>query len=354
MAHSKKLTFSNPVVNPKFNFSPKDVKKLGYYLDGLKKKNRYVLSECITLLESNNIKKQILSESLITSLAENTYTSIRLGITGTPGVGKSTFIESLGLILIEKGYRPAILAIDPSSNKSQGSILGDKTRMEKLSVNPNAFIRPTPAAGVLGGIALHTKDSILLCEAAGFDFIIVETVGIGQSEVEVDNITDLNLLLLQPGAGDDIQGIKRGIMENADIFVINKADGLQLDLAKSTKISYQNALQLFHHRESEWDSPVLLCSSLENQGINEVFEAMMRYIRLISDNGFFFLQRKTQETKWFEKQSLRLIHSVVMSKTKIKTTYIKLLDALKLQNITGPEALRQLHITIEELFNNAP
>ncbi|MBK9733782.1 MAG: methylmalonyl Co-A mutase-associated GTPase MeaB [Saprospiraceae bacterium] len=353
MGQYKKLSSGNPAINTQFTFYPKEVKKLSYYTDGLKQKNRYILSECITLLESRNVKKRSLSDRLIASLSENTYTSIRLGITGTPGVGKSTFIESLGLFLIEKGYRPAILAIDPSSHTSKGSILGDKTRMEKLSVHPDAFIRPTPSSGVLGGIALYTKESILLCEAAGFDFIIVETIGIGQSEVEVGNITDINLLLLQPGAGDDIQGIKRGIIESADIFVVNKADGPQLDLANRTKISYHNALQFFHHPEPGWDTPVFLCSSLENRGISEVFDAIMNYIRLIINKGSFLNHRKMQEINWFEKQSQLLIQSLVLLNPEIKKVYLILLNKLKEQKINSPLALRKMGKALSKLLITA-
>lgn len=327
-------------VNPSFSLATKGQKPVDYYLNGLASGDRYILSETITLLESILFKKRQLGVEILSKLPENSQATIRIGITGTPGVGKSTFIEAFGLFLISKGHKPAILAIDPSSQKTKGSILGDKTRMEQLSIHKEAFIRPTATNNILGGTAAVTKESIHICESAGYDIIIVETVGVGQSETEVDNITDINILLLQPGAGDDIQGIKRGIMENADIFVINKSDGPMVALARNTKTSYTNAISLFHHEFSGWTCPVILCSSTENTGIDEVYKATMDYYHMATENGFLRQKRDTQELKWFEKQSKLMILDKILSQKDIQDIYANLLNAIQYQTINTTEALR--------------
>ena len=220
--------------------------------------------------------------------------SIRIGITGVPGAGKSTFIETFGLHITGEGRKLAVLTIDPSSEQTKGSILGDKTRMEQLSIHPNAFIRPSPAAGTLGGVARKTRETIILCEAAGFDTILVETVGVGQSETEVRSMVDFFLLLMLAGAGDELQGIKRGIMEMADMIAITKADGPNKLAADRTRITFQNALQLFSQKLSGWKPPVLTCSALENRGINELWEITGKYFKYTMDSGYFEEQRKQQ------------------------------------------------------------
>jgi LAO/AO transport system kinase len=222
----------------------------------------------------------------------------RLGITGVPGVGKSTFIESFGLEVINRGHKLAVLAIDPSSQLSKGSILGDKTRMEQLSIHPKAFIRPSPSSGSLGGVARKTKESIIICEAAGYDYIFIETVGVGQSETAVHQLTDFFLLLMLAGAGDELQGIKRGIMEMADGMVITKADGSNTDKAKMARGEYARALHLFPPTESNWIPEVLTCSSAENKGIKEVYDMIDKYKRHTITNHFFETKRANQTKQW--------------------------------------------------------
>ncbi len=342
----------NSHVNPSFSLPTKEQKPVDYYLNGLVSGDRYILSETITLLESRLPKKRELGVEILSKLPVNHQPTIRIGITGTPGVGKSTFIEAFGLFLIDKGHKPAILAIDPSSQKTKGSILGDKTRMESLSSHPEAYIRPSATNNVLGGTAAVTKETIQICESAGYDIIIVETVGVGQSETEVDNITDINILLLQPGAGDDIQGIKRGIMENADIFVINKSDGAMIELARNTKTSYTNAISLFHHDLEGWTCPVLLVSSIAQLGISEVYDATMAYHKVANDNGFFTKQRETQEIKWFEKQSKKMVIDMVLGQKDIQESYIKLLNDIKHQTIQTTEALRTFQEKLSLIINS--
>lgn len=269
-----------------------------YYINGILAGDITVLSRAITLIESTKAEHQELGGKVIDGIMHKTGQSFRLGITGVPGVGKSTFIESFGLHLVNNGHRLAVLAIDPSSQKSKGSILGDKTRMEKLSVHANAFIRPSPSSGTLGGVTKNTFETILLCEAAGFDFIIVETVGVGQSEIAVSQMTDFFLLLMLAGAGDELQGIKRGIMEMADALLITKADGNNLQKAKKAKTEYAHALHLFPPSESGWIPKVEICSSIQNEGIKEALQIIESYKNLSITNGYFSLKRKQQLSDW--------------------------------------------------------
>ncbi|MBL7894177.1 MAG: methylmalonyl Co-A mutase-associated GTPase MeaB [Bacteroidia bacterium] len=269
-----------------------------YYINGILAGDITVLSRAITLIESTKAEHQELGGKVIDGIMHKTGQSFRLGITGVPGVGKSTFIESFGLHLVNNGHRLAVLAIDPSSQKSKGSILGDKTRMEKLSVHANAFIRPSPSSGTLGGVTKNTFETILLCEAAGFDFIIVETVGVGQSEIAVSQMTDFFLLLMLAGAGDELQGIKRGIMEMADALLITKADGNNLQKAKNAKTEYTHALHLFPPSESGWIPKVEICSSIQNEGIKEALQIIESYKNLSITNGYFSLKRKQQLSDW--------------------------------------------------------
>lgn len=335
-------------INPHYIKKVRNGKDISYYLNGLNQKNRFILSECITLLESTNESKRSMAEAILEKLPVMPSPSVRVGITGSPGVGKSTFIDTFGMYLIQKGHQPAVLAIDPSSKMNRGSILGDKTRMTKLSVHPSAFVRPSPAGMVLGGIAAYTKEAIQLCEAAGFDTIIVETVGVGQSETEVDFVTDVNVLLLQPGAGDDLQGIKRGIIENADIFIINKADGLQLKLAKQTKVAYSNAISLFHHKTKNWLSPVLLTSALEETGFDKVYETVNDYIFLLKQNNIFNQRRTLQEKMWFEKQCMDYVHKKLFQEETISSEFERLKDQIQNHQISTKLAIRQM----EKLINS--
>lgn len=272
---------------------------LDQLLSGIDQQNRVLLAQAITLVESKRPKDQELAAQLMDVLLPKTGRSIRLGITGVPGVGKSTFIEAFGKLLTREGKKVAVLSIDPSSALTRGSILGDKTRMPTLSVDPNAFIRPSPAGNSLGGVAHKTRETIMLCEAAGFEVVIVETVGVGQSETMVKDMVDFFLLLLLAGGGDELQGIKRGIMEMADALLINKADGINLKAAKQAKKAYENALHLFPPHVAEWTVPVQLCSALENTGIENIWQTLEDYRTLTTTNGFREENRKRQNLKWY-------------------------------------------------------
>lgn len=274
--------------------------------------DRLALSKAITLIESQHVGQRTEAMALMSAICEHSGKAIRIGITGIPGVGKSTFIEQLGLHILSKGHKLAVLAIDPSSNRSAGSILGDKTRMENLSKEPNVFIRPSPSSGTLGGVAARTRESMLLCEAAGFDVIIVETVGVGQSETELLNITDTFLMLAMPGTGDELQGIKRGIMEAADLVVINKADGNNADAALRSKSQLEMALHLFPAQDSGWTVKVLTASALYNQGIEQCFAEIEKRQRLIIQNGWLELHRKLQQKQAFERITRANVIEAVM------------------------------------------
>jgi len=288
-----------PVVNP---YRQAKVRRQQYsaseFVEGILAGNITMLSQAVTLVESSLPEHQLIAQEVIEKCLPHAGKSIRLGITGVPGAGKSTFIESLGMTLIRSNHKLAVLAIDPSSERSKGSILGDKTRMEELSVAKNAFIRPSPSSGSLGGVARKTRESIILCEAAGFDTIFVETVGVGQSETSVHSMVDFFLLLQIAGAGDELQGIKRGIMEMADGIAINKCDGSNIDKAKVARAQYQNALHLFPPHESGWSPEAITCSSVENTGITEIWEMVERYISFTKENEYFVTKRTTQSKYW--------------------------------------------------------
>ncbi len=268
------------------------------YIDGVLKCNITILSKAVTLIESSNLKHQGIAQEIIAGCLPFSGNSIRIGITGVPGVGKSTFIEALGKFITGKGDKLAVLAIDPSSERSKGSILGDKTRMEELSGDKNAYIRPSPSAGSLGGVARKTRETIILCEAAGFNHIFIETVGVGQSETAVHSMTDFFLLLKLAGAGDELQGIKRGIMEMADVIAINKADGKNLESALIAKTQFNNAIHLFPKKESGWDPKVLTCSAVNKEGITEIWNEIENYKLLTINNGFFNTKRNRQSIFW--------------------------------------------------------
>lgn len=267
-------------------------------LDG----NRVILSQAITLVESTLQTDVELASSLVQSLLPHTGNSIRIGITGVPGVGKSSFIESFGNKVLEQGNKLAVLAVDPSSQANKGSILGDKTRMGKLSLDKRAFIRPSPAGATLGGVGSKTREAMLICEAAGFDVILVETVGVGQSETTVRGMVDFFLLLMLAGAGDELQGVKKGIMEMADAILINKADGDNVLAARQAKSTYQNALHLLQPSSNHWQIPVLTGSSLTGIGIFETWQAILRYQELTKINGFWDLNRSNQRLNWLDEQ----------------------------------------------------
>lgn len=268
---------------------------------------REALSSCITLLESSLETDRVLSNELIQKCLPHTGKSMRIGITGVPGVGKSTFIECFGKELVAKGHKVAVLAIDPSSSTSGGSILGDKTRMNELSVMDEVFIRPSAAGVTLGGVARKTRESIFLCEAAGYDRILIETVGVGQSETLVHSMVDFFLLLMLSGAGDELQGIKRGIMEMADALVITKADGDNQKKAQMASREYANALHLFPPKDSNWIAPSFTCSAYTNQNIDKVAETIDSYFNLTTTNGWFENHRRIQDKYWLRETIKEMI-----------------------------------------------
>jgi LAO/AO transport system kinase len=273
----------------------------------LRQGNRRALAKAITLVESKLDSDRQRAQPLLEELLPHTGNSIRIGITGVPGVGKSTFIETFGLYLISLGKKVAVLAVDPSSPIAGGSILGDKTRMEELSRQEHAFIRPSPSEGTLGGVAQHTRETMLLCEAAGYDVILVETVGVGQSEYEVAGMVDFFMVLMLPNAGDELQGIKRGIMELADALVINKADGESLNLATRTRSHYQSALHLLRHT-SFWTPQVLTCSALEKKNIEAVWGMISDFQVAARGNGSLETKRARQSKAWMQ----QLLHEMLL------------------------------------------
>lgn len=270
------------------------------YVDGIRRADRRVLSKAITLIESSHPAHQRAAGAILNALLPDTGGAIRLGVSGVPGVGKSTFIESLGGLLVQKGHRIAVLAVDPSSTRSGGSIMADKTRMERLSVAENVFIRPSPSGGALGGVARMTRETMLLCEAAGFDVIIVETVGVGQSETAVCGMVDFFLVLMLAGAGDALQGIKRGILELADAVAVNKADGRNIERAVCAGKIYQRALRLLNPPDADWKPPVLTCSAATGAGIEKIWQTVLNHHRKLQASGKLENRRRHQALEWME------------------------------------------------------
>ena len=316
------------MLNPEFQKQglPKsvvaDIEKL---CKGILKGDISALSKGITLVESARPSDQERKSALIEKLFLHSGKSYRLGITGVPGVGKSTFIEALGLLAIEKGFRPAVLSIDPSSARSGGSILGDKTRMNDLSKHPSAYVRPSASGLHLGGVARSTRESMVLCEAAGYDLIIVETVGVGQSEIEALQLTDFFLLLMLSGAGDELQGIKRGIMETADGIIITKADGENIEPSKRAAQEYRRALHLMPPHQGEWIPKVHTASSLEGHGIDTALSWMQQYKDLCTTNGYWTEKRAKQAVYWFQQNIQQQILGLLRQNNDLK----QLLDAYR-------------------------
>jgi LAO/AO transport system kinase len=268
------------------------------YVDGVLAGDRLTLARTITLIESALPAHQDLARQIVDKLLPNTGKGVRLGITGVPGAGKSTYIETFGTMLTELGHKVAVLAIDPSSSRSGGSILGDKTRMEKLAVTQNAFIRPSPSSGTLGGVGRKTRETMLACEAAGYDVVIIETVGVGQSETTVASMVDFFLVLMIAGAGDELQGIKKGVLEVADAIVINKADGDNVQRAELARKEYQTALHMLMPSSPNWSPPVLTCSALKSTGIDTIWETIKDHREKMTNCGEMALKRKEQAQDW--------------------------------------------------------
>ena len=292
---------------------------------------RAALARGITLAESSRSDHQAIAQDLLTRLLPDTGRAVRIGLSGAPGVGKSTFTESFGRYLTGSGHKVAVLAIDPSSSLSGGSILGDKTRMELLARDPNAFIRPSPAGRTLGGVARRTREAMLLTEAAGFDVVLIETVGVGQSETAVADMVDMFLLLLSPGGGDELQGIKRGIMELADLVVVNKADGELLPAAKRAAMEYKSALHLMRPKSAHWRPDVLLASALNNIGITEVWDAVMAHHEALDAAGEIVSHRARQAQAWMWTE----IREGLMTSLKDNAQAARLIPPLEAQVKSG-------------------
>ncbi|MFZ4544389.1 MAG: methylmalonyl Co-A mutase-associated GTPase MeaB [Saprospiraceae bacterium] len=288
----------NPRLHDLLSQTKKNLLSVEAYVQGILNSDPVILSQAITLVESIKSSHQEIAQQIIEKCLPHANKSVRIGITGTPGVGKSTFIEVFGQYIIAKSHKVAVLAIDPSSKISKGSILGDKTRMQYLTRSKDAFIRPSAAGEELGGVARKTRETIILCEAAGFDTIIIETVGVGQSETAVHSMCDFFLLLLLPGAGDELQGIKRGIVEMADLIAVNKADEYREMLAKQARAAYQNALHLFPPKENGWIPKAITCSAISKKGIDEIWQTIEDFHHFTLANGSFEQKRKQQSQFW--------------------------------------------------------
>ena len=311
-----------------------------------------ILARAITLMESALEADQRLAGEVLDSVISYSGNSIRLGITGAPGVGKSTFIESFGKMLTIQGKKVAVLTVDPSSQLTGGSILGDKTRMAELARDARAFIRPSPAGHTLGGVAAHTRETILLCEAAGFDTIIVETVGTGQSEITVKNMVDFFLLLIQPGSGDELQGIKKGIVEMADAVVITKADGDHLQKARASQADFQHALHLATAKPSGWTPKVLICSSIEQRGINEIAAMLQQFKTQHLSSGYFADNRRRQDLAWFKEHFHYLLSLDPKKFSQVEAAEIKLEELIRSGTLSprraAHELLQSYHDAIEK------
>ena len=305
-------------LNKNFKLRRKPKRSITAIAAAIAKGERNALSRGITLIESKLNSDRNDAEKLIEKCLHLSGKSIRIGITGIPGVGKSTFIESFGNYLTQQGKKVAVLAIDPSSNRSKGSILGDKTRMETLVNNPNAFVRPTPSKGSLGGVARKTRESIILCEASGYDVIIIETVGVGQSEIAVHGMVDFFLLLMLAGAGDELQGIKRGIMEMADAIAITKADSDNKEKARRARAEYANAIHLFPPNDNQWIPKVEICSAINNYNIDKIWSIIQSFENHTKNNGYFYTKRHEQAEYWMIETINDELQQHFYENTKIK------------------------------------
>lgn len=304
---------------------------------GVMARERAMLSRAITLTESSLPAHRELSQSALQQLLPRTGKAMRVGISGVPGVGKSTFIETLGLKLIEKGHRVAVLAIDPSSQRTGGSILGDKTRMPALSINDNAYIRPSPTSGHLGGVARVTRESLLLCEAAGYDVVLVETVGVGQSETVVSEMVDCYLVLMLPGAGDELQGIKKGVLELADIIAVNKADGPSFKDAEHAKAAYQRALSIIQ-QNSSWKPLTLTCSAMTGDGLDTLWQAVRDHRRQMIDTGELVERRELQRVRWMWSMVDHQVLASLRHNSSLQPLIQQTETQVRRQKLTPPQA----------------
>ena len=312
------------------------------YINGILQKDRIILSKAITLIESTRKEDEAIANVVLEACLKSKKKSHRIAISGAPGAGKSTFINAFGSLLLDNNYSLAVLAVDPSSSISKGSILGDKTRMEDLVRYENCFIRPTASNNNLGGVARSTRETILLCEAFGFDYIFVETVGVGQSETLVKNMTDLFLLLLLPNSGDELQGIKRGIMEMADIILINKSDGDHATTAKIAATQVKHALHLFSENEKNWTTQVLNISSIEQSGFIELQKAIDGYFLKMETSGFLLHNRNQQDLLWFEETILQELQTIFSKDNSVQSVKEGLKQKIKNNEITAVNAAKFL------------
>ncbi|MBX7147038.1 MAG: methylmalonyl Co-A mutase-associated GTPase MeaB [Alphaproteobacteria bacterium] len=330
-----------------------DIKNSDPIIQKILNGDRRTLAQAITLVESSKKEHYLQAEKILNSLISyGRQPFLRLAVTGAPGVGKSTFIETFGLDLIEEGFSVAVLAIDPSSPLRGGSILGDKTRMTKLAVHPKAFIRPSPSGLDVSGIAQHTREVMLLCEAAGFDIIIIETVGVGQSQTLVSEIVDMFLLLLSPGGGDELQGIKRGIVEIADLLIINKADDDLRRLAEITAKEYQQALKLLIPVKKDWTPDILICSALQHFGFKEIWGKIKQFQKIMKDNGMLQATRFKQKKKWLKQELNQQILNFIHNDNVIKQSFNEYEQAIINNQLTPPNAARLILQKFFERMNN--
>lgn len=350
----KGLTVNNginepPKVNPYLKLKKRREYSADDYVDGILRGDKSILAQAVTLIESTKPEHQGKAQQVIERCLPNAGRSVRIGITGVPGAGKSTFIDVFGMNLINLGKKVAVLAIDPSSERSKGSILGDKTRMETLSAQANAFIRPSPSAGSLGGVARKTRETIVLCEAAGFDTILIETVGVGQSETAMHRMVDFFLLLQVAGTGDELQGIKRGIMEMADGIVVNKCDGNNVERAELAKTQLKNALMMFPPHDSGWTPQVLTCSAYEGTHIHEIWQMISEYVNYTQKNHYFDFNRRKQGKYWMYETIDDKLKSHFYNNAEIEkklTEYEKLVDNNEISSFNA--AARLLDIYFKE------
>ncbi|MFE5429267.1 methylmalonyl Co-A mutase-associated GTPase MeaB [Peribacillus simplex] len=314
------------------------------YVQGVMNGNRAIIAQAITLVESNLPKHMEMAQKVLKKLIPYTGKSIRIGFTGVPGAGKSTLIESFGMMLCEQNHRVAVLAVDPTSSVSRGSILGDKTRMEHLSRHPHAYVRPSPSSGMLGGVTRKSRETLLICEAAGYDVIIVETVGVGQSEITVRSMVDFFLVIMLTGAGDELQGMKKGVMELADAIFINKADGLNKQAALNAKVEYNRLLHFLQPITEGWETKAFTVSAITGEGVSNIWKIIQKYKQVTSRNGFFGKRRKEQMIDW--------VHSMIEDQLKARfygnpsmKKNITKMEGLLLSGHTSPT------LAVQQLFN---
>ncbi len=350
MDNKKETPFN---LNPVFVKKQKSDRSLQFYIDGVLRSDRYVLSEAITLVESDEDGRQEMAAQLIDYFYKQNKNvqSIRIAITGAPGVGKSTFIEHFGKYLADQNKKIAVLAIDPSSQLHKGSILGDKTRMEQLSTHDNVYIRPSAAGTMLGGVAKGTKESILLCEAAGYEIILIETVGVGQSEYLASMMADMTILLLQPGAGDEMQGIKKGIMEMADLIIVNKADGDQKVLAAKTEKAYKSVISLLQPKHSKISPNALSVSSINNEGFYDVLAEIEAFKSILGPE--FGILRSEQDVFWFEILIKDILYKAFIKNIEVAHSLQELRRDISNGNISVTSAFHQVQNTLLNFYNKA-